>query len=240
VQSGNAPSKVGWSTQRKQEGARRNRTLYFVTGGVAAVAIAGTLLLAGAGETGGAALTAPSALAPAGTTVEPQAGSVEVAMQLRSNVDGARFSIDGVGVPGGLVRGRKGETKKVRVEADGYAAVLAEVTLDPAMESMEIPLAVTMEPQAVPNPGAGAMRAPDVAPATSVASSTTPIVSVGAPEATGAPPAGPGAKTAGSAKGGNRKPPSSVKTAQPSTLPPPSTAAPDPGGVANKLKIKTD
>ena len=113
--------------------------------------------------------------------------------------------------------GRKGEVKKVRVDAEGHTSVLADVTLDPAMESMEIPLGT---------------RAPDVAPA---------------PVASAAANAEPGAAPSAKASAGPKKGPGAapIKTSQPAaqvtsapTAAP--TAAPTGVGVANGLTIKPE
>jgi serine/threonine-protein kinase len=208
LQSG-GPSKVGWSTQRREESARRNK--FLVVGiGAAVVAAAAFMVFGRAGEKGDAervANAAPAVQAPAAPT--------EVAMRLRSNVAGARFSVDGVDAPDGVVRGTRGATKKVRVEADGYAAVMAEVTLDSAMESMVIPLA-ERAPEVVPS------AVPMVAPAATVAS---PSVA--------AKPAVDKSSSSSTKKNGT-KPPTTV-TAATATPPPQST-----GGVANGLTIKSD
>lgn len=207
VQSG-GPSKVGWSTQRRNESARRNRKLY---GALAAGAFA---LGIGALFVQRDMPSETKSIAGATATPAPTA-PVEVAMRLRSNVTGARFTIDGVDVPDSTLRGHKGETKKVRVEADGYAAVVADVTLDPAMESMEIPLGT---------------RAPEVAPAPEGSASSGPGVASATPTATG------------KAGAGSKKPPATAKTAQAAATAAP-TAAPatsKPGGVANGLTIRPD
>jgi hypothetical protein len=51
-------------------------------------------------------------------------------VRLVSNVPEARFVVDGKPVEGGTLRGREGETKTVRVEAEGYAPVEQSVALD--------------------------------------------------------------------------------------------------------------
>jgi hypothetical protein len=139
-------------------------------------------------------------------------------MRLRSNVAGARFSIDGVEAPDAVVRGTKGETRKVRVEADGYAAVMAEVTLDPAMESMVIPLA-ELSPDVAPS--AGTAAAPVVAPATAV---TAPYVA-----------AKPAVDKSDKSGGSKKTKPAATITAPTPTPTPKST-----GGVAGGLTIKSD
>lgn len=222
--SSGGPSKVGWSTQREKEKetARRNRTLVLFVAAVGVVAaIVGTMALVDRVEEA----RAPVASAQA-TGSEPQ----EVTVRLRSNVAGARFSIDGVDVPDGVLRGRKGDQKKVRVEADGYHAVLAEVTLDPATESMEIELGT---------------RAPEVAPApdgSAVAGAGTAAATATAATATSAPTAG--AKAAQAEKGGSgKKAPATAKTSQVSAQPQPtapSTTSKPSGGVAGGLTIKQD
>jgi serine/threonine protein kinase len=207
VQSG-GPSKVGWSTQRRNETARRNLKLYVALAAGAVAIGAGALFFQKDVPSETKVVSPqPAALAPA-----PPA---EVAMRLRSNVTGARFSIDGVDVPDSTLRGRKGETKKVRVEADGYAAVVADVTLDPAMESMEIPLGT---------------RAPEVAPAPEGSASS------------GAAAASPTPTATAKAGAGSKKPPATAKTAQAAATAAP-TAAPattKQGGVAGGLTIRPE
>lgn len=211
VMSG-GPSKVGWSTQRREETARRNKLLLAGLG-VAAALVAAFVIFVPPGEKGAGEKGASTAKAA-------QPGPTEVAMRLRSNIAGARFSVDGVDAPDGTVRGTKGQTKKVRVEADGYAAVVAEVTLDPAMESMVIPLAE---------------KAPDVAP--SAEASAAPSV---APVVVPVPAASSVAIKPAVEKGGAKKPgpvtkPAATVTAAVATPAPKST-----GGVANGLTIKSD
>lgn len=202
------PSKVGWSTQRREESARRNKLLFAGLGGAVVAAVA-LVIFVQPGDKGADDKTADAA--PAAQTT---AGPTEVTMRLRSNVAGARFSIDGVDAPDGLVRGTKGQTKKVRVEAEGYAAVVAEVTLDPAMESMVIPLAE---------------RAPDVAP--SAEPSTAPVVAPAAPS----PTTKVAVDKSGGKKPGPATKPATTGAAAVTTPPPQST-----GGVANGLTIKSD
>jgi serine/threonine-protein kinase len=214
LQSG-GPSKVGWSTQRREESARRNKLL-FVGLGAAAAAVAGFVIFAGPPQDPGAAEKTANAAA----AMQAPAGPTEVTMRLRSNVVGARFSVDGVDAPDGMVRGTKGQTKKVRVEADGYAAVVAEVTLDSAMESMVIPLAE---------------RAPDVSPSTAPAAG--PVVAPASTPTPGAPTVAtkPAIEKNVSKKNGSVTKPATAVTTAATTPPPRST-----GGVANGLTIKSD
>jgi serine/threonine-protein kinase len=207
VQSG-GPSKVGWSTQRRNDSALRSKRFYVgMAVGAAALGIAALFV-----QDKPSPSEAPPATAR--TAASPQATPSEVAMRLRSNVTGARFSIDGVDVPDSTLRGRKGETKKVRVEADGYAAVVADVTLDPAMESMEIPLGT---------------RAPEVAPAPEVSAASS---SAGAASASATATAKAGA--------GSKKPPATAKTAQAAATAAPTATPAKTGGVAGGLTIRPD
>jgi hypothetical protein len=57
-----------------------------------------------------------------------------VTIKLRANVDGARFLVDGRQIAGGVLRGPRGETKKVTVEAEGYAPAEAIVTFEPGQD----------------------------------------------------------------------------------------------------------
>ena len=206
------PSKVGWSAQRREESAKRNKVLV-VALAAAAVAAGAFVIVGQPGGSGGTGRTADAAPA-----MQAPAAKAEVAMRLRSNVAGARFSIDGVEAPDAVVRGTKGETRKVRVEADGYAAVMAEVTLDPAMESMVIPLA-ELSPDVAPS--AGTAAAPVVAPATAV---TAPYVA-----------AKPAVDKSDKSGGSKKTKPAATITAPTPTPTPKST-----GGVAGGLTIKSD
>src|SRR5690606_18094540 len=60
-----------------------------------------------------------------------QAAAQEITIELRANAQDARFTSDGVELPGGVLKGRGGETKRVRVEAQGYTPVDKEIVLQP-------------------------------------------------------------------------------------------------------------
>ena len=130
--SGNAPieirpagsSKVGWSTSRRAA-AREKRTF---------VAIAVSALLAG--SLGAFLFVRSRPQAPPSSAVQ----SEEISVQLRANVPGARFLVDGAPVQNGVLKGQKGEVKRVLVEAEGYAPSEREVTLTGA-EPVQIVLA---------------------------------------------------------------------------------------------------
>jgi hypothetical protein len=86
-----------------------------------------------------------------------------VTVRLRSNVTGARFVVDGRQIAGGMLRGPKGETKKVLVEAEGYVPTEALVALDAGQDPPEIqlqPLAVAQSagPVATAAAPTGALR----------------------------------------------------------------------------------
>jgi len=131
--SGNAPieihpagsSKVGWSTSRRDAARREKRTF---------VAIAVSALLAGSLGAFLFVRSRPQALPP------PAPHSEEISVQLRANVPGARFLVDSVPVQNGVLKGQKGEVKRVLVEAEGYAPSELDVTLT-AAEPVQIVLA---------------------------------------------------------------------------------------------------
>ena len=126
------PSRVGWSTSGGQA-VRRDRK-------VALYVVLGALLAGGVGAAA-IALRGPSDVPgrPGEATAGP-AGSSEVTVRLRSNVAGARFLVDGRQLAGGLLRGPKGDTKKVVVEAEGYVPVEAVVALEPGQDPPELQL----------------------------------------------------------------------------------------------------
>ncbi|MFO0759841.1 MAG: serine/threonine-protein kinase [Byssovorax sp.] len=207
-------SRVGWSTSRR-EGARRDKRTFAVVAISALLAgvIAAFLYLRGK------PVQAPGP--------SPTASADEASVELKANVAGARYSVDGAPVPGGVLRGKKGETKRVRVEADGYAPSELDVTLEAQEEPLRIVLAL-----------------PERA--------VSPVVTPAAPPPPPAPeppPAQTGTQAKGSASAkaprGPAKPgPSAVKTAEMAVLPPPPPLpppAPPPSGVGgNHLKLKTD
>jgi hypothetical protein len=92
---------------------------------------------------------------PSGTEDGRPAASGEVTLKLRSNVREARFVVDGKPIPGGVLRGAKGQTKKVMVEADGYAPLEAIVALEPDLDPPEL----TLTPRAADSVGGTATGA---------------------------------------------------------------------------------
>ena len=118
-------SKVGWSTSRRAA-AREKRTF-------AIIAISALL----AGSLG--AFVFVKSRAPTPTTLHGE----EISVQLQANVPSARFVVDGAAVQSGVLKGQRGEVKRVRVEADGYAPSELDVTLASAAEPVHIVLAAT-------------------------------------------------------------------------------------------------
>ena len=120
-------SKAGWSTSRRAA-AREKRTF-------AIIAISALL----AGSLG--AFLFVKYRAP--TPPPPPIHSEEISVQLQANVPSARFVVDGAAVQSGVLRGQKGQVKRVRVEADGYAPSELDVTLASDAEPVHIVLAAT-------------------------------------------------------------------------------------------------
>ncbi len=132
-------SKVGWSTSRKATTAR-DRKFYVGVGAVAALALGAIAFVALSG--------------PEGATQHPETAP-RASVRLVSNVPNARFSSDGRPLEGGMIEGHVGETKKVRVEADGYEAVEQVVPIDPSGLPRMIALAnkvPEVSPAASPTP----------------------------------------------------------------------------------------
>jgi eukaryotic-like serine/threonine-protein kinase len=117
-------SKVGWSTSR-QDVARRERRTFF------AVALSSLL----AGGLGAFAFTRSHASGSAAT--QPEA-----CVQFETNVSSARVLVEGVEVPGRLLKGRRGDVKSVRIEAPDHMPAELEVTLASERE----PIHVTLTP----------------------------------------------------------------------------------------------
>ena len=197
VQSG-SHSRVGWSTSGGHA-ARRDRTLYAVAGGAA-------LLIAGIAS---AFMFTRSEPADAEAITDAE-------ITLASNVEGARFLVDGALVPGGVLKGARGARRTVRAEADGHQPVEAEITIDPSISPVNISFAAPSSPAPVINPGP-----PIPEPTATAAASATPTA--------GKPPTGKG-RTPPPTK----EPPPKAPGAPVLTPPPKST------GVAGGLKIKED
>ena len=119
-------SKVGWSTSRRAAARREKRT--FVVNAVSAL-LAGSL---------GAFLLVRSR-PQASQTLAPQ--DEEISVQLQANVAGARFVVGGAPVQSGVLKGQKGEVKRVRIEADGYTPTELDVKLTAGEEPVHIVLA---------------------------------------------------------------------------------------------------
>ncbi|WP_437966678.1 serine/threonine-protein kinase [Sorangium sp. So ce260] len=208
-------SKVGWSSNGRT-GARGPRRL----------AIAAVALVSLVGGLAGAVIHARRSPA-ASTEAAAAAPPTQVSVELRTNAEGARFTVDGVALADRTLRGRTGETKRVRIEASGYMPVDKEVTLQAGRAPIEVllhplPEAVTPAPTAAAEPAptapAPAPTAPAPAPkAAPSAKKTATLPFAARPRGTGA-----GAKAAA-----------------------PGQAAPDvapskPAGVAAGLQLKVD
>ena len=179
VASGSSGSRVGWSTSSRSAvmGSRRR----------AAVLVAATSLVAGIAG----AMLYWSSLSPGSAA---PAAPAEISVEMRANVEGARFSVGGAELEGGLLKGRSGETVRVRVEADGYTPVDKEVLLQPGDVHVDVrlePLPPTVVPAALP--AADPAQTGTAAPATSAtaAPSTTAAVRLSRPRGPARPPPGP-------------------------------------------------
>ncbi|WP_437895938.1 serine/threonine-protein kinase [Sorangium sp. So ce124] len=203
-------SKVGWSSSG-HTGARGPRRLAFAA--VALVALIGGLA--------GAVLHARRS-PEAGTAAIAPALPTQVSVELRTNAEGALFTVDGVALTDRTLRGRTGETKRVRIEASGYTAVDKEVTLQDRNAPIDVllhplPAAVTPAP-----PPAEATTAAPVAPAPAPKAEPITKKATTLPFAARPRGAGAGAKSAGPAQAT------------------PAVATPKPAGVAAGLQLKVD
>ncbi|WP_437926407.1 serine/threonine-protein kinase [Sorangium sp. So ce291] len=208
-------SKVGWSSTGRT-GARGPRRL----------ALGALVLLSLVAGLTGAVLHARRPPAEGTAAIAP-APPAHVSVELRTNAEGARFTVDGVALVDRTLRGRAGETKRVRIEASGYMPVDKEVTLQADRSPIDVllqplPMAVAPAPAAVetaqPTPIAPA-SVPRTAPSASTKKTATlPF----AARARGAGGAGAGAKTAA---------PSQAT---------PAVATSKPTGVAAGLQLKVD
>ncbi|WP_129354236.1 serine/threonine-protein kinase [Sorangium cellulosum] len=208
-------SKVGWSSNGRA-GARGPRWRALVAVALVSMVsgLAGALLIA---------RRSPPVEEVAAAPVPPS----QVSVALRANAEGARFLVDGVDLADRTLRGREGETKRVRIEASGYTPVDKEVTLQVGQELIEVqldplPLVVT------PAPTAAAPTAAAVAEPAPPASASRPAAAPGARKATAIPFS---ARPRGTGTG--------AKPAAP-TRPAPEVATPKPGGVAAGLQLKVD
>ena len=143
-------SKAVWSTSRRAA-AREKRTFALIAVSALLVGSLGAFLFV---------RSRPQAAAPL-----PAIHGDEISVQLQANVSGARFVVDGAPVPSGVLKGQRGEVKRVRVEAEGYAPSELDVTLAASAEPVHIVLAAT----------------------TLVASTTLPVVSPGLEAASARP-----------------------------------------------------
>lgn len=226
VDGGSGLSKVGWSTNR-QKVARRERRTFF--------AVALSALLAG----GVGAFAVARSHASVAAALQPEA-----ALQFETNVPEARVMVEGVEVPGRLLKGHRGDVKSVRIEAPGHMPAELEVTLASERE----PLHVTLTPLASA-PAEPAHREPASEGARSSASPSTVLATAAtlAPGASARPPAGRGKGTAPLPPAA--LPPAALPPAvlppvgQPATAPPPSKPTPPPPaarGVGGELHLKTE
>ncbi|MEJ7729344.1 MAG: protein kinase [Polyangiaceae bacterium] len=199
VPAGIGASRVGWSTNGGGGAARQSRRLY------AAVAV-GCLAVGGVA----ALLMFRGPSNPAGDV--PVAA--EVTTQVKSNAEGARVLVDGASVLDGVLRGQRGDRKRVRVEAEGYVPVEREVVIDPTTPQVDIALE---------------KQGPEVTPAPSGVASAAPSAQASAgPTATPRPVGRPN---------GGKGPPKTEPSTTPVATP---VATPKPTGVAGGLQIKTD
>ncbi|KYF67773.1 serine/threonine-protein kinase [Sorangium cellulosum] len=204
-------SKVGWVSNGRT-GARGPRRLVLV-------AIA---LLSLIGGLAGAVLHARRSPAEATAAIAP-APPAQVSVELRTNAEGARFTVDGVALVDRTLRGRTGETKRVRVEASGYTPVDKEVTLQAGRTPIEVllhplPLAVTPVPPAIETAAEPAPTAPAPPPKAAPSAKKTATL----PFAARPRGAGTGAKPAASSQAT------------------PAVATSKPAGVAAGLQLKVD
>jgi serine/threonine-protein kinase len=199
------PSRIGWSTSGRDAVAKRERRLFV---GVAAAAMAagaiGALVYIGVHRT---------------TDVPAVDAAAPVELVLHANAKNARFLVNGAEVEGGRLRGRRGEVKKVRVEAEGFLPSELSVVLDPAQEPAPVTLA------SAPAPSASAMQ---VAPLETATATPSEPVDTKKPH---------NGKTAGT-----RPVPSGSTVASPVASQAAKQADPKPQstGVAGELKLKTD
>ena len=198
VQSG-SHSKVGWSTSSGLTG-RRDRTLYVVVSSAA-------LLLAGVGVFMYSRLGSSAG----------EVATADAEITLASNVEGARFLVDGALLPGGVLKGTKGARRMVRAEAEGHQPVDAEITIDPSVNPVRISFAA---PSAGPMIDPGPPIPEPTATAATVVSAAVSTVPNG-----GKPPSGKG----------RLLPPPTKATGAPVITPPPKAT-----GVAGGWKIKED
>ncbi|WP_438016384.1 serine/threonine-protein kinase [Sorangium sp. So ce315] len=213
-------SKVGWASNGRT-GTRGPRR-------VVLVAIA---LLSLIGGLAGAVLHARRAPEAATAAIAP-APPAQVSVELRTNAEGARFTVDGVALVDRTLRGRTGETKRVRIEAAGYTPVDKEVTLQPGRAPIDVllqplPQAATPAPPAVeasaPVPPAVEAPVPEP-PAPAPPPKAAPSAKKTAPLPFAARPRGAGA---------GAKPATSSQAT-------PAVATSKPAGVAAGLQLKVD
>ena len=172
-------TKVGWSTSGRATNRREARWLLLV---------AASALLAG--SVGAFAFV--RARAPA--RPPPSQQHDEIRVKLQANVAGARFSVDGAPLPSGVLEGQRGEVKKVRVEAEGYAPSEIAVTLTADAEPVRVVLVAALAPiapLAVVSPDA-AIASAKSADLTKKPRDTTKIGASAPPHPTAPPPAAPG------------------------------------------------
>jgi len=157
---GGGPSRVGWATNGGTAVARDRKRL---------VAVALGALVLGVIATAAVALRNPQEVAARGADGDTgTTHNVEVTVRLRANAPNARFTVDGKQVAGGLLRGTPGDTKKVVVEADGYAPVEALVALELDREPAEVLLSPRIAD------AANVLSAQPVVPSAAVPSAVVP------------------------------------------------------------------
>ncbi|MBK8252251.1 MAG: protein kinase [Polyangiaceae bacterium] len=126
VLKGGGPSRVGWSTSSNSAARRDRKRFMYLALATLVVGLLSTLFIA---------LKKPSRSdSTSGTEM------AEVTVKLRANAPNARFVMNGKQIVGGLLRGRRGESRTVTVEADGYVPIEAVVSLEPGQDMPEIQL----------------------------------------------------------------------------------------------------
>ena len=161
------PSRVGWSTSGGAAVRRDRRRVLVVSLGALALGVLAAVAFVARGPDAASAR-------PEGTASGAADPGSLVTIKLRANVDGARFLVDGTQIAGGVLRGPRGETKKVTVEAEGYAPAEAIVTFEPGQDPPPLFLTRPTAPTASATTVAAASPSPSTAPGAGAGSSPDP------------------------------------------------------------------
>ncbi len=159
------PSRAGWSTSGGTAVRRDRRRVLVVALGALALGILATAAFVARGPDTASAR-------PEGTASSAADPGSLVTIKLRANVDGARFLVEGRQIAGGVLRGPRGETKKVIVEAEGYAPVEAIVTFEPGQDPP--PLFLTRPSAPTASATVVAAASPSTAPGSGASSPPEP------------------------------------------------------------------